>query len=309
MPSMFATCTPRRSTSSAGMTTTHEVGRPARDQGEVLLARRGGEQLRVGEPVEALGVAGPQHAGGDDERPGARPAARLVDARDRARARVGAAWSAASSCPPTGGRRHARAAAQRATAPGDGCDGRRAAVTSGAGAGTRLARAPACAATTSGSRPIMPSATGAPASPSASAGPWSAGRASGIEPIRANGSTMNRARPMTLEIGHGAVAGHPGVGRVVAAVAHHPQRARGHRDRPERVLPCRARVGQEVDVGLVERLAVDEHPVARVAALHGLAADGDDPLDEVLLVGRGEADRANRGPAVRARRRWWAPRR
>ena len=93
------------------------------------------------------------------------------------------------------------------------------------------------------------------------------GSGDGIVPIRANGSTMNRARPMTLEIGHGAVAGHPGVGRVVAAVAHHPQRARGHRDRPERVLPGRARLGQEVDVGLVERLAVDEHPVARVAAL------------------------------------------
>ena len=52
----------------------------------------------------------------------------------------------------------------------------------------------------------------------------------------------------------------PGSRRSCCGVAHHPQLARGHRDRPERSLPGRSRLGQVVDVGLVERLAVDESP-------------------------------------------------
>ena len=49
----------------------------------------------------------------------------------------------------------------------------------------------------------MPSATGAPVSPPASAAAVVCGLGEGIVPIRATGSTMKRARPMTLEIGTG----------------------------------------------------------------------------------------------------------
>ena len=60
--------------------------------------------------------------------------------------------------------------------------------------------------------------------------------------------------------------------------------------RPER-LPADSGV-VVVDVRLVERRAVDGDPALRVAAGHGVAADADDPLDEVLLPRRASAEQA-----------------
>src|SRR5690606_34673295 len=82
---------------------------------------------------------------------------------------------------------------------------------------------------------------------------------------------------------------HARVAGVVAVVAHDEHRPLGHGDLGELLL-TRASARLEVQVRLVQRLAVDEHPVLRVTALDGLAADGDDPLDEVPLVRRREPD-------------------
>src|SRR5690606_5337650 len=82
---------------------------------------------------------------------------------------------------------------------------------------------------------------------------------------------------------------HARVAGVVAVVAHDEHRPPGHGDLGELLL-TRASARLEVQVRLVQRLAVDEHPVLRVTALDGLAADGDDPLDEVPLVRRREPD-------------------
>ncbi len=84
MPARLATCRPQASISAAGMTTTDQAT-ARRTTSLVELARdRRGEQLGVGEPVDAPAPAGRQHARGDDQRPGARAAAGLVRAGDRA---------------------------------------------------------------------------------------------------------------------------------------------------------------------------------------------------------------------------------
>ncbi len=67
-------------------------------------------------------------------------------------------------------------------------------------------------------------------------------------------------------------------------VAHHPDLPLGDLDRAERLVTARGIAGE--DVRLVERLAIDLHG-AGVLALDGVPADRDDPLDQVLLLGRG----------------------
>ncbi len=94
-----------------------------------------------------------------------------------------------------------------------------------------------------------------------------------------------------LVLGDGALVGgvlvETGVGRVRPVVAHHPQPPLGHGD-VER-SPGRGVAG--VEVVLVQGHAVDGDPALLVAALDPVAADADDPLDEVLLVlGRQQSD-------------------
>ncbi len=84
-----------------------------------------------------------------------------------------------------------------------------------------------------------------------------------------------------------------GVGGVPAVVAHHPQLARGEGHGTEGLLVVL------VEVGLVQRLAVDDDPALVVAALHGLPADRDHPLDEVPVAGRRDAHGRPRNNAAR----------
>ena len=97
------------------------------------------------------------------------------------------------------------------------------------------------------------------------------------------------------DVGDADRAVHAGVRRVVAVVAHDPQLPLGHLHGREVGLGA-AEVRLVVDVRLVERLPVDGDAVLRVAAGHGLPAGGDDALDEVLLVRRGQPDQ--REPAL-----------
>lgn len=74
------------------------------------------------------------------------------------------------------------------------------------------------------------------------------------------------------------------VGRVAAVVAEDEQPARGHLHLEGELRRFVARV----DVRLGQRGAVHRHPALRVAALDGVSAEPDDPLDEVLLVVGGQ---------------------
>lgn len=74
------------------------------------------------------------------------------------------------------------------------------------------------------------------------------------------------------------------VGRVGPVVAHHEDPARRDGDREPRLGGGVPRV----QVRLVERCAVDGDTPVPVTALHGVPADSDDPLDQVLLVLRGQ---------------------
>ena len=263
MPSMFATCTPRRSTSSAGMTTTHESAAHRVIRAKYSSRAAGVSSFESVSPSRRLASPGRSTHAATTSGPAQAP-------------------RPASSTPATGpspcrcsvvcrvqlpAERRTTARAGRNSA---GNNTRRPATTTGRGHVRRRGRnSPSSRSrrrsATSGSRPSMPSAAGAPASPSPSAAHrLRVGRRDRAEPVERHDDEPGLADHVVDR--HGAVAGHARVGGVVAAVAHHPQLARGHRDRPERVLPGRARLGQEVDVGLVERLAVDEHPVARVAA-------------------------------------------
>ncbi len=67
-------------------------------------------------------------------------------------------------------------------------------------------------------------------------------------------------------------------------VAHHPQVPLRHVDGE---ADLRGRVAG-VEVGLVERLPVDREAAFPIAADHGVAADPDDPLDQVLLPRGGQ---------------------
>ena len=111
---------------------------------------------------------------------------------------------------------------------------------------------------------------------------------------RSTGQMITNALPITLSDRDGALVGvvdvGPRVRRLVPVVAHHPEVPGRHGHRPERLL-VELRVGR-VHVRLVERPAVDGDPALLVAALHGLAADRDHPLDEVLLARRGHPERA-----------------
>ncbi|CAL9425797.1 hypothetical protein SUDANB132_01937 [Streptomyces sp. enrichment culture] len=79
-----------------------------------------------------------------------------------------------------------------------------------------------------------------------------------------------------------------GVGGVRPVVAHHPQPSLGHGD-VERD-GGRGVAGVKV-VALLQRDTVDRDPALLVAALDLVAADADDPLDEVLVVlGRQQSD-------------------
>ena len=73
---------PSRSISAHGTTTTDQAS-ARRTTGLVHpLARGGGEQLGVGQLVDLTAGAGRERDRADDQRPGARPAARLVGAGD-----------------------------------------------------------------------------------------------------------------------------------------------------------------------------------------------------------------------------------
>ncbi len=75
-----------------------------------------------------------------------------------------------------------------------------------------------------------------------------------------------------------------GVRGVGAVVAHHPQPPLRDGD-----VEPRLRGGVAgVQIVLVQGIAVDGDPPLGVAALHTVASDADDPLDEVLLVVRGQ---------------------
>ena len=132
------------------------------------------------------------------------------------------------------------------------------------------------------------------------------GSIDGIVPNRSNGMTISRTLPITFATG---TAPWPGTRESAELLRLSPiihSCPAGTVTGPNGACRGRAGLGQVVDVRLVERLAVDQHAVARVAAGHGLAADRDHPLDEVLLVRRGEPDqrpeplqgRAARGFAV-----------
>ena len=200
---MFATCTPRRSISSAGMTTTAMSARPARDELVVLLARGRGEQLRVGQPVEPPGVAGPQHARGDDERPGTRAPAGLVHAGDRPEAvsvqcrlqRPGPGRAADDGPRRTPLGRQRRAAGDRAVIAG-GPSG-----PPGAAAGPAPALARRRRSTDAAGAGRQPSAPGSPSRTGGHAHRVVCGSTAAILPNRSNGITIIRARPITFEIG------------------------------------------------------------------------------------------------------------
>ncbi len=91
-----------------------------------------------------------------------------------------------------------------------------------------------------------------------------------------------------------ARAGGSGSPRTLPVVAHHPEVTAGYGDLE---LPVRVRAAGRVpgeDVRLVERLAVDLQR-ARALALHRVAADPDDPFDQVFLLGgRHQSDKAER---------------
>jgi hypothetical protein len=72
----------------------------------------------------------------------------------------------------------------------------------------------------------------------------------------------------------------PGVGGVVAVVAHHPE-ATGRYDDIERLVGW---MGTGEQVRLVECPPIHRDPARLVAADHVIAADPDDPLDEVLVA-------------------------
>lgn len=84
-----------------------------------------------------------------------------------------------------------------------------------------------------------------------------------------------------------------GVRGVVPVVAHHPQTSLGHGDVEGRGGGGVARV-QVVRFG--QRNAVDGDPALRVTALDVVAADPDDPFDQVLLVVGGQ--QADEGEAL-----------
>ena len=297
MPSMLATCTPRRSTSSGGIDDHRVVRGPPDDQREVLLAGRGGEQLGVGEAVEPLRVAGAQHAGGDDQRAGAGPAAGLVDAGDRARARAAAGWSAASRCrrgarPPAAGAARAagraRAGAARRAASGgvrasgaglrrDGGigtgsvrSGRGASVarrrSAGTGRGRLPARSPERGAAGERERQRPEQAQRQRRAPPAGVrrrirpAALVCGFAAAIQPNRANGSTISRALPITFSTGTGPWPGTRESAELLRLSPIIHSCPAGTVTGPNGVLPGRAGLGQVVDVGLVERLAVDHAP-------------------------------------------------
>ena len=261
----------------------------------VLLARRRGEQLRVGQAVEPLGVARPQDARGDDQRARARPPAGLVDAGDGPEPVAVQGRSAASRSPTSGGRRRATDATRAAAARGGRIVRSSPWRVSGAARAPRRGHAESSPAPPPQYRTAASSARVATeAAPTRSRRPCpphsACGSTEAILPNRSNGITIIRARPITLEIG---TAPWPGTRESAELFRLSPiihSSPAGTVTGPNGVLPGRPGVRQVVDVGLVERLAVDQHAVAGVAACDGLAADGDDPLDEVLLVRRREPD-------------------
>jgi hypothetical protein len=83
-----------------------------------------------------------------------------------------------------------------------------------------------------------------------------------------------------------------------AVVPHHPQPSLGHLHRTELITEAGIDVGvghhrRRIQIRLVELLAVDRQPGCR-AALHGLTAHRDDPLDQVVLIWRHETDEGQR---------------
>ena len=80
IPARLHTCRPRPSTSPGSITTTDHARAARHDLRVQPLPGGGGEQLRVGQPVDLPALARREHHGADHQRPGTRAPARLVGA-------------------------------------------------------------------------------------------------------------------------------------------------------------------------------------------------------------------------------------